>query len=125
MFHLQTIQQILMKINTLHEYQNKFLKFSPRSWQDKGKVFYVLNLAPGLEDVWVMEVKLYTSLSSPLGGGAWSVTCHGSITPGEKAPLSIGRSLGGSHSWSGYCEEKHVCLCWKLNSDSPIIQPIA
>jgi hypothetical protein len=46
-----------MKIGTLHEYQDRFLNLIPEvGGKIKIEIFSVLNLAPGLEDIWVMEV---------------------------------------------------------------------
>jgi hypothetical protein len=59
-----------------------------------------------------VEVCLHSFLISAVDGYEWSALRSGCFTPSTYR----GKSLGGSQSRSGSCEERYTYLDWEVNS---------
>jgi hypothetical protein len=67
-------------------------------------------------EIYGVEVKLHTFLTTPLGRSEWSTSRSIRFIPGERAPYSLDRRLDGRQSQSGRVgEEKYSCLCLESN----------
>jgi hypothetical protein len=83
------------------------------------------------EGVWEVDTQIHIFLTSALIGIKWSASRICRFMSGEWAPgyhgNPLSRRLGDIQNLSGlYGEEKKkTCFCWKSNSESSAVQPVA
>jgi hypothetical protein len=67
----------------------------------------------------------YSFSTSALNGGEWSVSRPGRALAPGKGPLVQEDGWAPDPVWIQRLEEKSFHLCWGLNLDRPVVQPIA
>jgi hypothetical protein len=70
----------------------------------------------------------YSFLTSALDSGEWSTSHPGrALAPGKGSPVPTVQEAGWAPEpvWTQRLKKKSFCLCWGLNLDRPVVQPVA